>query len=102
MTSIARRGVEMADPANGIAERLAAADSAFPRLSHGGALAVIADLAFPAVDVCVFTNTHTHPDAVRGHPDALAAEVRARLERHRLAVSDVFMILAEQSFEDHA
>lgn len=34
--------------------RLSCADSAFSRLSHATALAVIRDLGIPAVDVCVF------------------------------------------------
>lgn len=85
-----------------IAPRLSCADSTFPRLSHDTALAVIADLGLRAVDVCVFPVAHTHPDAVRADPAAAAAEVAIRLGRHGLAVSDVFLILAEESFEDHA
>jgi sugar phosphate isomerase/epimerase len=85
-----------------IAARLACADSSFPRLSHGAALSVIADLGMRAVDVCVFPIAHTHPDAVRTDPAALADEVRARLEGVELAVSDVFLILADESFEDRA
>jgi sugar phosphate isomerase/epimerase len=90
------------DARRDIALRLACADSTFPRLSHETTLAVIADLGLRAVDVCVFPVAHTQPASVQADPIAAAREVRARLKRHALEVSDVFLILAEQSFEDHA
>jgi sugar phosphate isomerase/epimerase len=90
------------DARSDVAPRLACADSTFPRLSHETALAVIADLGLRAVDVCVFPVTHTKPDVVHADPVAAASEVGARLERHALAVSDVFLILAAEGFEDYA
>lgn len=76
--------------------RLACADSSFPRLSHGGALAVIRDLGIAAVDVCVFAGyRHTTPDSVLAEPAAVAAAVGGRLADEELVPSDVFAILAE-------
>ena len=92
----------MPAPSSDIAARLACADSTFPRLSHEAALAVIADLGIGAVDVCVFPIAHTHPDAVRAEPEAVANDVGERLEGLGLTASDVFLILAEESFEDRA
>jgi sugar phosphate isomerase/epimerase len=88
--------------AGGLTSRLACVDSAFPRLSHKVALAVIADLGVRAVDVCVWRGAHTAPDAVRANAAAVAAEVRGRLDELGLAVSDAFLILADASLEDHA
>lgn len=74
------------------APRLSCADSAFPRLSHVGALGVIRDLGLPAVDICVFPDfAHTAPETVRADPAAAAEAVLERLDG--LAVADVFMIL---------
>jgi sugar phosphate isomerase/epimerase len=74
------------------APRLSCADSAFPRLSHAGALAVIRDLGIAAVDICVFPDfAHTAPAAVRDDPAAAAEAVLERLDG--LAVADVFLIL---------
>lgn len=80
--------------------RLACADSAFPRLSHAAALAVIRDLGIAAVDVCVFAGyDHTPPPVVMDDPRRAAAAVAERLDG--LVVSDVFAILGS-SFEDLA
>jgi sugar phosphate isomerase/epimerase len=82
--------------------RLACADSSFPRLSHDGSLAVIADLGLEAVDVCIWAGyDHNPPDVALADPARSAAAIGERLERHGLRPSDVFLILAE-SFEDRA
>jgi len=82
--------------------RLSCADSAFPKLSHDGSLAVIADLGFEAVDICSFTGyRHTPPEDVIADPARAAAVVTERLERFGLAVADMFVILGE-SFEAEA
>jgi hydroxypyruvate isomerase len=83
-----------------VLSRLACADSTFPKLSHATALAVIADLGIPAVDICVFPEyAHTTPATVRSDPAAAAAAVGDRLEEAGLAVADVFLILG---FEEQA
>jgi sugar phosphate isomerase/epimerase len=92
----------MARPASKLSSRLACADSGFPRLSHDAALAVIADLGLRAVDICVFPVAHTHPDVVRSDPAAAAKNVRARVERHGLTVSDVFLIPGRESLQEYA
>lgn len=75
-----------------LAERLACADSSFPKLSHEVALAVIRDLDLRAVDICVFPDyAHTPPAEVRADPGAVADAIRRRLDG--LVVSDVFLIL---------
>jgi len=82
--------------------KLSCADSTFPKLSHDGSLTVIADLGFPAVDVCSFTGyRHTPPEQVLADPDRAADVVIERLERFGLAVSDMFVILGS-SFEEQA
>src|SRR6202000_598078 len=82
--------------------RLSCADSSFPRLSHDGSLAVIADLGFDAVDVCIWAGyDHNPPDVALADPARSAAEIGERLERHGLVPSDVFLIIAE-SFEESA
>ncbi|MBS1882652.1 MAG: sugar phosphate isomerase/epimerase [Actinobacteria bacterium] len=82
--------------------RLACADSAFPRLSHDVALAVIADLGIDAVDVCIWAGyDHNPPEVALADPARSAEEIGARLERHGLHPADVYLILAE-SFEDRA
>lgn len=82
--------------------RLSCADSAFPRLSHRGALQVIADLGILAVDVCVFAGMdHTPPEAVVADPEGTADRVRQRVDEIGLEVVDVFVILAT-SFRDLA
>lgn len=82
--------------------RLACVDSAFPRLSHEAALAVIADLGFEAVDVCVWAGyDHNPPEVALADPARSAATIGERLERHGLRPSDLFLILAE-SFEDRS
>lgn len=74
--------------------RLSCADSAFPRLSHEGSLAVVRDLGFEAVDVCSFSGyNHTPPEVVLGDPVAAADTVRRRLEAAGLRVADVFPIV---------
>jgi sugar phosphate isomerase/epimerase len=79
--------------------RLSCADSAFPRLSHGAALGVIADLGFEAVDVCVFEGyDHNPPGDVLADPARAADIVRSRLDQHGLRVADVFAIVGD-SFE---
>jgi len=79
-----------------IAERISCADSAFPRLSHEAALAVIRDLGIGAVDISVFAGyEHNPPEAVMASPQGAAARVRERLERHQLRVADLFAILSE-------
>lgn len=76
--------------------KLSCADSAFPKLSHEGSLAVISDLGFRAVDVCSFTGyRHTPPEDVLADPARAAAVVTERLQLFGLAVSDVFVILGE-------
>ena len=87
---------------DGLSSHLACADSSFPRLSHDVALRAIADLGLSAVDVCVFPAAHTHPDAVRADPAAVADATAKRLDSLDLGVSDVFLILAEESFEERA
>jgi sugar phosphate isomerase/epimerase len=83
-----------------MALRLSCADSAFPKLSHDGSLAVISDLGFEAVDICSFTGyRHTPPDDVLADPARAAGVVTERLERFGLAVSDMFVILGESFAE---
>jgi hydroxypyruvate isomerase len=85
-----------------VRSRLSCADSAFPKLSHDAALAVISDLAIGAVDICVFAGyEHTPPEAVIGDPKGAADAVLRRLERTPLVVADVFAIL-RPTFEDLA
>jgi len=85
-----------------VAIRLACADSAFPKLSHDGSLAVISDLGFEAVDVCSFTGyPHTPPEDVLADPARAADVVSARLDRFGLAASDMFMILGG-SYDEQA
>lgn len=80
---------------SGIAKRIACADSAFPRLSHPAALAVIDDLEIPAVEICVFAGSlHTTPERVLADPAVAAASVVERLAVHGLAPANVFAILA--------
>jgi sugar phosphate isomerase/epimerase len=82
--------------------RLSCAHSTFPKLSLKGALAVIADLSFPAVDVCVFTGyDHIPPETVLDDPAVAADEVLAEIESVELVPSDVFAILGS-SFEELA
>jgi sugar phosphate isomerase/epimerase len=82
--------------------RLACAHSTFPKLSLEGALGVIADLSFAAVDVCVFTGyDHIPPERVLADPAAAAEEVGEAIERFGLVPSDVFAILGG-SFEELA
>ncbi len=79
-----------------IAERISCTDSAFPRLSHDAAMAVITDLGIGAVDIGVFEGyQHTPPSAVVADPKGAAERVRERLGRHGLTVADVFAILSE-------
>jgi len=76
--------------------KLSCADSAFPKLSHDGSLAVIADLGFEAVDVCSFEGyRHTPPAELLADPAGTADRVRARLERFGLVPSDMFAIVGE-------
>lgn len=83
--------------------RLSCADSAFPRLSHEGSLAVIADLGIGAVDVCIWAGyEHNPPDEALADPAAAAERIGARLEKHGLAVADTYAILSAESFEDLA
>lgn len=78
-----------------LASRLACADSAFPKLSHAGALQVISDLRVGAVDICVFAGyDHNPPETVVANPKAAADRVRRGLEETGLVVADVFAILA--------
>lgn len=82
--------------------KLSCADSAFPKLSHDGSLAVISDLGFKAADVCSFTGyRHTPPEDVLADPARAADVVNERLQRFWLGVSDMFVILGE-SFEAEA
>jgi sugar phosphate isomerase/epimerase len=82
--------------------KLSCADSAFPRLSHGGALAVIADLGIPAVDLCIWAGyDHNPPTEACADPAATADRIGERLQQQGLGVADVFAILAE-SFEELA
>lgn len=82
-------------PSSGLAERLACADSTFPKLSHEGALAVIRDLGLSAVDICVFDGyDHSPPEAIVGDPGRAADAVLGRLDRTGLVVADVFGILS--------
>jgi sugar phosphate isomerase/epimerase len=86
----------MAAAASDVAARISCADSAFRMLSHEAALMVIRDLEIGAVDIGVFAGyRHTPPEAVMEDPVAASDRVRARLERHELAVADVFAILGE-------
>ena len=73
-------------------------DCGFPRLSHAVALAVVKDLGFDAVDICVFEGfDHTPPADVIDNPSAAAACVRQRLDTAGLAPADVFAILADSA-----
>jgi sugar phosphate isomerase/epimerase len=81
---------------------LACADSAFPRLTHAGALAVIRDLGIDAVDVCVFAGyDHNPPEAIEADPARAAETVGERVSDFGLRISDVFGILGE-TFQDRA
>jgi sugar phosphate isomerase/epimerase len=85
-----------------LGSRLSCADSAFPRLSHQAALAVIADLGIPAVDICVFAGyEHNPPEAVLADPQGAADAVLRGLERASLTAADVFVI-PDTSFEELA
>jgi sugar phosphate isomerase/epimerase len=65
-------------------------------------LGVIADLAIPAVDVCIWAGyDHNPPTVALADPARAAEEIGERLQRHGLAISDLYAILAE-SFEDLA
>lgn len=76
--------------------RLSCADSAFPRVSHAVALAVIKDLGIDYVDVCVFAgHDHNPPDTVVADPLRAADAARSRLDAADLAVADVFVILSD-------
>jgi sugar phosphate isomerase/epimerase len=82
--------------------RLACADSAFPRLTHAGALTVIRDLGIGAVDICVFASVdHNPPAAVKADPAGAAERVGQCVADHGLRVSDVFAEIGE-SFDDLA
>jgi len=87
--------VSSAEAGHGAAliDRLSCADSAFPKLSHATALAVIRDLSIRAVDICVFPGSHTEPEAVLENPARAADGVGNRLGAAGLAVADVFLIL---------
>jgi|SRR5215212_1496769 len=79
--------------------KLSCADSAFPRLSHAGALAVIRDLGVAAVDICAFAGyEHNPPDQVVADPARAAAEVGARVAEAGLEIADMFAI-AGASFD---
>lgn len=81
---------------------LSCADSAFPRLSHEVALAVIADLGIGAVDVFVLDDSqHTATAAVQADPARAADTVGKRLAERGLEVADVFAIFGD-SFEAFA
>ena len=74
--------------------RLSCVDNGFPRLSHGAALGVIADLGIGAVDLCVtLGGPHVRAEAVAVRPKTVADEVRRRIEGVGLEVTDVFLIL---------
>lgn len=92
----------MGSSAEEMRKRLSCADSAFPKLSHDVSLAVIRDLGIPAVDICLFAGfDHNPPHVVAEAPEAVADKIQARLERHELAVADVFVILGT-SFDELA
>jgi sugar phosphate isomerase/epimerase len=75
---------------------LSCADSAFPKLSHPIALAVIKDLGIDFVDVCVFAgHRHNPPESVVADPMLAAERVGERVQRAGLAVADVFVILSD-------
>lgn len=79
-----------------IADRLACADSTFPRLSHAGSLAVIRDLGIAAVEICVFAGyQHTTPESVVADPAVAAETVGERLADNGLSACSVFAILGE-------
>ncbi len=83
--------------------KLSCADSAFPRLSHDAALAVIADLQIGAVDVCIWAGyEHNPPHVALADPGQAAELIGARLEKHGLGLADVYAILSAESFEDLA
>jgi sugar phosphate isomerase/epimerase len=82
--------------------QLSCADSTFPKLSHGTALAVIRDLGIRAVDVCVFAGySHCPPAFVAAAPERAADEALARIDHVELAIADVFAILGT-SFDELA
>ena len=82
--------------------RLSCGDSTFPKLTHPTALEVIADLAIPAVDLCIFHgSSHLAPDTVLTDPVGMAAEVKSHLRSVGLTVADVFAILGPD-FETRA
>jgi hydroxypyruvate isomerase len=82
--------------------RLSCADSAFPSLSHEGALTVINDLEIDAVDVFVLPgSTHTSAEAVLADPSEVGAALHERLARRGMHAADVFAIFGE-SFDELA
>jgi sugar phosphate isomerase/epimerase len=71
-------------------------DNGFPRLSHPAALAVIRDLGFSSVDLCVMPGgPNIHAEAMVEDPAGEADSVLRHTEALGLRVSDVFMILGE-------
>ena len=76
---------------------LACVDNGFPRLSHPAALAVIRDLGFASVDLCVMPGggPAIRAEAMLEDPAGEAGAVLRRTQPLGLRVSDVFMILGE-------
>lgn len=63
---------------------------------------MIADLGIAAVDVCIWAGYEHNPPAVAlADPVRAAEEIGERLQRHGLAIADLYAILS-QSFEDLA
>lgn len=72
--------------------QLSCNDYAWPTLSHGVVMAIIADLGFDAIDVALFADaTHVTLSSVREDPRRRAESVRRSAEGHGLAVADVFL-----------
>jgi sugar phosphate isomerase/epimerase len=75
---------------------LACVDNGFPRLSHHAALAVIRDLGFASVDLCVMPGgPNIRAEAMLEDPAGEADAVLRHTEPLGLRLSDVFMILGE-------
>lgn len=76
--------------------RLACADFAFPLLAHDKVLQLIAMLELEGVDVGLFEErSHLWPSREFEDLDRSARRLRAALERHGLALADVFLQMAE-------
>ena len=75
--------------------RFACADFAFPLLTHGQSLSLIAMLGFPGVDLGLFEGrSHLHPSREFASARRSAARLKRELSARGLAAADVFLQMA--------